>query len=221
MSYAVDVTTWHSPNSSPRIGVPTSIVCHSCEGALPSPRKTSLPWLCNPNSGVSTHYYVCRDTTIFQLVLDTRQAWHAGVAQTPYTNPHSIGVELEHRAGMDWPPAQKDALAWLLRQLIHQYAIPVERIETHGQIALPGPYIRKHDPSDWSHAAFVVWRDQLVTPLAWPSRCIGLPIYQRSDRTGALAGYLNSGDQVVIDNLSNGHLADSRGFVDIAGLETL
>lgn len=239
MSYTINTTAWRSPasNYSKRPGVPTSIVVHSCEGALPEPRDTSLPWLCNPASGVSTGYYVCRNLEIFQLVSDSNAAWHAGgqqtngtwTAQQAFDNNHSIGIECEHRSGQDWPAAQKDALAWLIRQLCARYAIDAAHIETHGQIALPGPYHRKIDPTNWPHADFVQWRDALfAAPIAY--RVVGLPVYQRSDLTGALAGHLPAGTPVLIDAhgpqpgyaATAGHvvLADGStpGFVDMQGL---
>ena len=218
MTYTINTTTWRSPNYNSRGGEPIgSIVVHSCEGSLPEPKKSSLPWLCNPTSGVSCHYYVCRDTKIYQLVADTYQAWHAGKAVTAYQNPRSIGIECEHRSGQDWPAAQKDALSWLIKQVIAAHHITVPMIDTHGQIALPGPYDRKVDPSDWPHEDFIAWRDaQFTQPTSY--RVMGLPVYQRSDRTGPLWGHLSHDEPVTIDDPNNGHLADGRGFVDVNGL---
>ena len=166
MPYTIDTTTWRSPNYTDRPGAITAIVVHSCEGRWPFPRQSSLPWLCDPVSKVSCHYYVCRNAEIFQLVDDRRQAWHAGgrqddgtwTAQPDYANAKSLGIECEHRAGQDWPEAQRQALAWLLRQLMTLHQIPLEKIETHGQIAIKGPYIRKQDPTNWPHGEFVKWR---------------------------------------------------------------
>lgn len=242
MTYMIDTTTWRSPasNYSKRPAVPTSIVVHSCEGALPSPRDTSLPWLCNPASRVSTGYYVCRDTTIFQLVSDTNAAWHAGgqqadgswTAQQAFDNNHSIGIECEHRSGQDWPNAQKDALAWLIKQLCAHYHITTQKIETHGQIAIAGPYSRKTDPSNWPHADFVVWRDALFAqPIAF--RVQGLPVFQRSDLTGPIVLYLAPGAPVIIDAYaplpgyapSAGHVilsdGSAPGFIDMRGLQLI
>jgi hypothetical protein len=233
MSYPIDTTTWRSPNYNSRSSTPiTAIVVHSCEGSLPDPKQSSLPWLCNPSSNVSTHYYVCRDMSIYQLVSDANQAWHAGgqqddgtwTAQQSYSNPHSIGIECEHRSGQDWPSVQLDTLSWLLRRLILTYAIRAAMIETHGQIAIAGPYSRKVDPSNWPHSDFVTWRNALYTALPRTYRVAGLPVYQRSDHTGPLWGYLAPGQTVVIDDPHNGHvshvdgIAAGIGFVDIAGL---
>lgn len=232
MTYQIDTTTWRSPNHSPRPQEATTIVVHSCEGKLPHPRETSLPWLCNPASEVSTGYYVCRDTTIYQLVDDALAAWHAGglqddgtwTAQPAYSNPHSIGIECEHRAGQDWPAVQKDALAWLLRFLMAAHRIPVLSIDTHGQIAIAGPYKRKTDPTDWPHATFIAWRDALVVPASRAYQVVGLPVYQAQSLAGAVAGTLSSGETVLIDQTySNGagHLKSGLGFVDLDGLKAL
>jgi hypothetical protein len=227
MTYIIDTTTWRSPNYGARSGGITSIVVHSCEGRAPEPRKTSLPWLCNPASRVSCHYYVCRDTTIYQLVDDAHEAWHAGVCQWQFDNDVSLGIECEHRSGQDWPPAQKDALAWLLRQLTTRYAIRPALVDTHGQIAIKGPYIRKSDPTNWPHPAFLVWRDTVLAPTAPAYRVVGLPVYQQSTRTGPLWGHLTPGQVVTIDDPNNGHIASvdgvaaGIGFVDTKGLESV
>jgi hypothetical protein len=242
MTYTIDVSTWRSPasNYGPRPSSPTSLVIHSCEGKLPNPRESSLPWLVNPASKVSTGYYVCRDATIYQLVSDAHAAWHAGgkqdngtwTAQEAFDNNHSIGIECEHRSGQTWPGVQKDALAWLIRGLCARYAIASPSIETHGQIALAGPYVRKHDPSDWPHANFVDWRDALfASPVAY--RVQGLPVFQRSDLTGPVVTYLQPDAPVIIDAQaprpgyapSAGHVVLSDGsmpgFIDMHGVKRI
>jgi N-acetylmuramoyl-L-alanine amidase-like protein len=206
----IDTTQWRSPNFNERASAILSIVVHSCEGVWPSPRVSSLPWLCNPASRVSCHYYVCRNTEIFQLVDDDNEAWHAGPALPRFDNASSIGVECEHRSGQNWPAEQKDALAWLLRRLIAAHRIPVAAIETHGQIAIKGPYKRKVDPTDWPHDDFVRWRARLVQQRY---KVLGIPVYERSSRTGPLWGHLTTGEDIVIDDMSNGHLKDQRGFI--------
>ena len=226
MSYQIDHTTWRSPNHSARTQTPNTLVVHSCEGAMPSPRATSLPWLCSPRSKVSTHYSICRDTTIYQLVDDMRVANHAGglqsdgtwTAQEAYSNPYSLGVELEHRRGQDWPGAQKDALAWLLRALSTRWRFPIDRIETHGQIAIKGPYKRKTDPTDWPHAAFVAWRNAALAPLvrtvtAGPRGAIAQQDRRPDAPTAGL--WYPPGSWIQVDDLTNGywHAQDGIGFI--------
>jgi N-acetyl-anhydromuramyl-L-alanine amidase AmpD len=226
MSYAIDSTTWRSPNYGSRNGVPiTTLVIHSCEGRLPAPRVTSLPWLCNPASRVSSHYYLCRDTSIFQLVDDAHEAWHAGglqddgtwTAQPAYSNPHSIGIECEHRSGQDWPSAQKATLAWLVQTLAARYHIAPPQIETHGQIAIAGPYKRKTDPTNWPHAGFVAWRDANVgMPTTKRYKVLGTPVWQQQQCTGPIALYLNPGAIVEVDRVypeGTAHLSTGAGFI--------
>ncbi len=66
-----------SPNHGERQGVagPDIILLHytgmtTADGAL--------SWLCNPESQVSSHYFVFEDGRVMQLVAETRRAWHAG-----------------------------------------------------------------------------------------------------------------------------------------------
>lgn len=223
MSYQIDTVTWRSPNYSERTQPIESLVIHSCEGVWPTPRSSSLPWLCKPESPthpdpVSCHYYVCRNTEIFQLVDDDQAAWHAGVALPRWDNASSIGIELEHRAGMNWPAVQKDALAWLIRHLIAAHRIPMVAVETHGQIAIKGPYIRKKDPSDWPHADFVAWRQAVASPLvrtvkAGPRGAIAQQDRRPDAPTAGL--WYPPGSWIQVDDLTSGywHASDGIGFI--------
>lgn len=212
MSYTIDATMWRSPNHGERTGPIESVVVHSCEGQWPSPRVSSLPWLCNPKSEVSCHYYICRDTTIFQLVDDDRAAWHAGVALPRFDNASSIGVECEHRSGQNWPADQQAALAWLLRQLIARYHIPLAAVETHGQIAIKGPYKRKTDPTNWPHDAFVRWRGALIVGSYRAITCA--PVFQDRRPDAPLALTVSAGTVEPMNDLTNGwlHFESEAGF---------
>lgn len=206
--------------------IPTSIVVHSTEGVKGQSFASASNYLYR-SAAVSAHFLVGRDGFIEQqLSPKTIQAWHAGEARYGFGNAQSIGIELLHKSGEDWPAIQKDALAWLLRRLMTDHAIPSSRIETHGQIAIPGPYVRKTDPTNWPYADFRAWVAALVPdppdPPTLPRRVKGVPIYQRKERTGPLAGHLAPGDLVTIDAVygdGGGHLADGRGFVDLNALD--
>jgi N-acetyl-anhydromuramyl-L-alanine amidase AmpD len=147
--------------------VPTAIVIHSTSN--PNAKNTAfeneLKFLLTTTKAAS-HYLIGKDGRIVQM-LEPRawQAWHAGEALVGFTNPRSIGIELHHSVGdPPYPAAQLDALAWLVRRLMAQFSIPAERVETHGQIARPGPYGRKTDPSDMTYSAFLAWRAGLSDP---------------------------------------------------------
>jgi hypothetical protein len=152
--------------------LPTTIVVHSTEGAKGQTLQSAASYLFN-SPDVSADYLIGKNSEIIQF-LDSRkyQAWHAGgqqssgawTAQPAYSNPHSIGIECLHANGESWPAAQQEALAWLLSKLTHDFMIAIPSIETHGQIAIDGPYSRKTDPTNWSHADFIAWRDSVLAP---------------------------------------------------------
>ena len=157
-----------------RKNAPISIVCHSTSN--PRAKNTvfsaEATFLYN-STLVSAHYLIGKDgATVRFLEPRAWAAWHAGNAQREYQNQYSIGVELHHSVGdPPYPKAQMNALAVLLRSLMALFNIPVTRIETHGQIAIAGPYIRKSDPSDMTYEAFLQFRSTLVsepTPVSPP-----------------------------------------------------
>jgi hypothetical protein len=235
-SFSIDTATYDKAKTYPvghgyttRPYVPSSIVVHSTEGAVGQTLQSAASYLFN-SPDVSSDFLIGKHGEILQF-LDSRtyQAWHAGgqqangtwTAQPPYSNPHSIGIECLHASGETWPAVQKDALAWLLAQLTHAYHIPVPSIETHGQIAIAGPYQRKQDPTNWSHSDFIAWRDTVLAPAPpTPARyvALGVPVYHAESCTGSLWGHLNDGEVVTVDAFysgGRGHLADHRGFIKL------
>lgn len=175
MIFSIDATSRRSPNFDARRGPITALVIHSDEGT----EASSLGWLCNPASQVSSGYYVARTGRIYQLVDDTDQAWHAGVSsylgQTNF-NRISLGIEVEHKQGQGaYPAVQLDALAWLCREKIRQYGISLAWVVAHRWIAQPPG--RKIDPTDWSDRDLRPWIAALYSPTdsfaAWGA--IGTP----------------------------------------------
>lgn len=159
MTFTIDATTHISPNHSSRKNpTPSAIVLHSTEGT----RASDLPWLkkVQGEKSVSCHYYVCRDGTIYQLVPDWREAWHAGVSE--YLGfvgwgDFSLGLELEHKSGQNWPEIQRQAAKWLCKLLITKYEIRRSMVVAHRWIA-PA---RKVDPTDWPDVALMAWIEEL------------------------------------------------------------
>lgn len=146
----IDTTTYRSPNfdARPAGAAVDAIVLHSTEGLMPG----TAHWLCNPTSQVSAHYVIARDGAVYNLVPVDNRAWHAGVSVyngRAEWNDFSIGIELEHVRGSDYPTAQMAALDWLCRHLIATYPIRRDLIAAHRWLA-PS---RKIDPTDWSDAA--------------------------------------------------------------------
>ena len=208
-------TSRRSPNYDR--GRPDSVrllLLHATVGDLAS----SLAWLCNPKSKVSTHYLISKIGTVHQLVDEANTAWHAGRARwQSYTdvNGISIGIELENaNDGRDvYPQPQVDALTALARDILARHALVPAQIARHLDVAVPAG--RKTDPAGFPFAA---WQAALH---AHTYTVQGVPIYQRPDLTGPVAGYLAPGDMVAIDATypnGGGHLADGRGFVDMAAL---
>lgn len=170
MALRIDTTSWPSPNydrredDTPVLVTPVGIMLHSCEGVLPRPRVSSLPWLCNPRSGASSNYYVDRDGQVYQIVVPGHRAWHAGTGRwRGITDGNSafIGIELEHRRGMGgYPDAQMNALSALCRKLIADHEIRQEMVIAHRWWA-PN---RKADPTDWPDVVLRAWIAALYAP---------------------------------------------------------
>jgi hypothetical protein len=82
----------------------------------------------NPDStdtnhlGRSSHYVVCRDGTVIQMVRDRDIAHHAG--NFPY-NERSIGIEHERHGTSNWTEAQFGSSAALVTWLASQYDIEI------------------------------------------------------------------------------------------------
>lgn len=99
--------------------------------------------------GVSAHYLIGRDGTVYRLVDEKNIAWHAGVAKVPDgrtdVNSFSIGIEIINTKSDKFSSDQYSALNKLLAQIKSEYSI--KYILGHDQVA-PG---RKDDPwnIDW------------------------------------------------------------------------
>lgn len=101
---------------------------------------------------VSSHYLITDETPprIYQLVDESRRAWHAGVSEwygRSDLNAASIGIEIvnEGPVGAGWQPysdAQIDVLMALLRDIVDRHQVLARNIVGHSDIA-PG---RKQDP---------------------------------------------------------------------------
>ncbi|MBO3760866.1 N-acetylmuramoyl-L-alanine amidase [Ciceribacter sp. L1K22] len=139
-----------SPNCGPRVGcdAPDIILLHYT--GMPS-AEGALSWLCNPESEVSSHYFVHEDGRIVQLVPEVMRAWHAGKsfwAGETDINSHSIGIEIAnagHPAGLPpFPEKQIAAVAELCRDCGERWQIPPERVLGHSDVAP----VRKVDPGE-------------------------------------------------------------------------
>jgi N-acetylmuramoyl-L-alanine amidase len=115
-----------------------------------SPNEDSLKILTQRN--VSAHYLVTDEPRphIYQLVDESRRAWHAGVSSwygRSDINTSSIGVEIVNagRKGEHWAPypdIQMRAVAALLKDIARRHQIKPHNIVGHSDIAPQ----RKIDP---------------------------------------------------------------------------
>ncbi|RGE45946.1 1,6-anhydro-N-acetylmuramyl-L-alanine amidase AmpD [Comamonas testosteroni] len=159
-----------SPNFGPRPhgAAIDLVVVHSISlppgqygtGAVQQLFTNQLDWDAHPyfqsirGLEVSSHFFITRQGDVWQFVSCDDRAWHAGVSQwrgRDRCNDDSIGIELEGLEGLQFEPAQYQALQKLCESIGMQYAI--RYIAGHEHIA-PG---RKQDPGpgfDWKHLAW-------------------------------------------------------------------
>jgi N-acetylmuramoyl-L-alanine amidase len=115
----------------------------------------ALARLTDPASGVSAHYTVDEDGTVYAHVAEERRAWHAGVSQwrgRSDVNSRSVGVEIVnpgHEFGYrPFPAVQMEAVAELCRGILARHRLAPRAVVAHSDVA-PS---RKQDPGelfDW------------------------------------------------------------------------
>ena len=143
-----------SPNHGPRPdGAVIDILLVHYTG-LPT-AAIALERLTTPESGVSAHYTIDEDGTIYRHVPEQFRAWHAGVGcwrGGRDVNSRSIGVELVnpgHEFGYrPFPARQMAAFRTLARDIIGRHAIAPAAVIAHADVAPT----RKQDPGelfDW------------------------------------------------------------------------
>lgn len=139
-----------SPNHGERADncLPDMIILHYT--GMPS-ADGALSWLCNPESEVSSHYFVHEDGRVVQLVPEGRRAWHAGKsfwAGATDINSRSIGIEIAnpgHVGGLpDFPAEQIRAVIQLCADCGERWSISPERVLAHSDVAP----VRKVDPGE-------------------------------------------------------------------------
>jgi N-acetylmuramoyl-L-alanine amidase len=183
-----------SPNHGERKGVlrPDSIILHYT--GMPSASEALL-WLANPLSEVSCHYFVFEDGRVWQMVPESRRAWHAGRSSwhgETDMNSRSIGIEIanaghdltrmppEPGAYPDFPKEQIEAVIRLVADIKARWRIPNARILAHSDIA-PG---RKVDPGErfpWAILAAAGLGLWPLTAEATPTLASAGPTYRPGD----------------------------------------
>lgn len=143
-----------SPNKSPRPGgkndIDTIVLHHTATGT--GTTKGVIKWFQNPASQVSAHYVISKSGTIYQMVLDSEKAWHAGTSMfkgRSNVNDFSIGIEMINKGDNKdpYPDAQVRAVAQLCKRLMTKHPkIKIDRITDHKAINSGKIDLRKNFP---------------------------------------------------------------------------
>jgi len=149
--YKPKVVSRPSPNHEPRRGTDIDVILlHHTASNRASVDLATLRKGSGPNR-VSAHYLVAPGGTLYQLVQDSRAAWHAGVSSLygetrPSVNLRSIGIELTNDGSGTTPFTEEQyrVLERLVPYLARTYRVPKQNILGHRDVA-PG---RKTDPAD-------------------------------------------------------------------------
>jgi N-acetylmuramoyl-L-alanine amidase len=115
--------------------------------------------LCDADARVSSHYVVMENGDIYQLVLESERAWHAGISSwegETDINSRSIGIEIGNQGhdygSPEFPAAQIAAVIALCRDIIGRWPIAPHRVLAHSDVAPE----RKRDPGErfpWARLA--------------------------------------------------------------------
>jgi N-acetylmuramoyl-L-alanine amidase len=137
-----------SPNFDDRKSPVSMIVLHYT--GMPD-AAGALDRLTSPESRVSAHYLVDEDGTVFQLVDESKRAWHAGKSHwrgVTDVNSASVGIEIVnpgHEFGYrPFPDEQIASLIPLVSAIKERHAIGRGNIVGHSDVA-PA---RKEDPGE-------------------------------------------------------------------------
>lgn len=136
-----------SPNNEPRPEGTTvdTVVLHA---TVLNTASEVCEHFAKSEPGVSAHYTIDRDGTVYKHVDETENAFHAGVSEMPDgrtgVNDFSVGIELVNlNDGVDpYPEAQIKALQQLLTDI--RARNPIAHVVSHAEIARPPG--RKSDP---------------------------------------------------------------------------
>ena len=157
-----------SPNHDERPpGQPVDILLLHYTGMQSA--TAAIARLRDPVSRVSSHYVVEEDGLVWQLVPETRRAWHAGVSSwrgNSVLNDRSIGVEIVN-PGHQWgyrpfPALQMAAVCELCLGILARHSVPSRNVIGHSDVAPD----RKQDPGE-----LFDWRGLAANGVGlWPER---------------------------------------------------
>lgn len=172
-------------------------------------------WSAGPHLFLAAEAPKAADRGIFQLTSIQHRGTHAGDCNDDHLGIENVG-DFDARPPS---PAQYQLLLAVNHLILQTWMLPPESVNVHNECmsgrTCPGRYLTGA---------------QIRADLAKPAppakqlqayRAIGLPIYQRQDGAGPLAGHLQPDEPVLVDMVyanGMGHLLDGRGFVDLDGL---
>ncbi|HEX2804532.1 MAG TPA: N-acetylmuramoyl-L-alanine amidase [Sphingomicrobium sp.] len=137
-----------SPNFDER-ALPISMIVLHYTG-MPD-AGSALDRLTSPDAGVSAHYFVDEDGTTYQLVEESKRAWHAGKSRwrgVTDVNSASVGIEIVnpgHEFGYrPFPDEQIAAVIPLIASIKERHGISRGNVVGHSDVA-PA---RKEDPGE-------------------------------------------------------------------------
>lgn len=173
-------------------------------------------WTAGPHLFLAAEAPSTLDRGIFQLTPLSHQGVHAGPCNDDHLSIENVG-DFNARPPS---PAQYQLLLAVNRLILQTWRLTPDSVNVHNECmsgrTCPG-----------RHLTGAQIRADLAKPTPRPPnllafRAIGLPIYQRQDGTGPLAGHLQPDESVLVDQTyanGMGHLLDGRGFVDMDGLK--
>jgi N-acetylmuramoyl-L-alanine amidase len=138
------------------------IIHHTAQNSCPETLNTFTL----PRTGVSAHYVICKDGTVYHMLSDYLRAAHAGVSRWGNLvdiNSASIGIELDNNGFQPFDSLQLNSLISVLARLKKDYNISTPNFIGHGDIAPT----RKVDPNyrfPWKALAdkgFGLWYDDI------------------------------------------------------------
>ncbi len=192
----IEVIARRSPNYGPRRSEPIDILLLHYTGMQTG--AEALARLTDADAAVSAHYLIDEDGTTYELVDESKRAWHAGQsfwAGETDINSRSIGIEIVnpgHEFGYrPFPDAQMAALTGLALSILERHPIPPWRILGHSDVA-PG---RRQDPGelfDWPRLA-------AVGIGIWPP----VPQVASTDARDVLGDLGQFGYRVTVDNIDD------------------
>ncbi len=191
------------------------VLHHTAQGSCEQTVNTFL----NTKTEVSSHYVICKDGTVIQMLNDYLRGWHAGAGRwgnVTDLNSVSLGIEIDNNGTEPYTQPQVNSLLRLLSGLKRQYNIPAANFIGHGDIA-PS---RKVDPG-----ALFPWKALADSGFGlWYKDTTGLVVPDSFDVRTALRiiGY-DVRDIIKASEAFRRHfiLSDNKGALNIAERKVL